>query len=617
MKNTIAILILFFIISINAQIPANYYDSANGLTGYALKTQLSNIISNGHINRGYDNLYNGYITTDSDYYYENDGTVLDMYSENPNGIDSYNYTHNNNKCGNYSGEGDCYNREHLMPQSWFGGGTPRSDIHHVVPSDGKVNGQRGNLPLANVGNVNWTSLNGSKRGTCSDTGYSGTVFEPIDEFKGDIARIYFYMATRYEDQIGSWENSNNSSDAVLDGSSDQVFEDWYLAVLLQWNAQDPVSQRELDRNQAAYDYQGNANPYIDHPEYIQMIWNQTPDTQAPTAPSNLTASNITDSSLDLSWTAATDNVGVTSYNIYQDNVLIGTTPTLNFSISGLNPNTSYNFYVVAYDASQNNSPNSNVLNVTTLATPTYLIFEDFNDCSNQTNFTAYNEQSNNNWTCATQFGENNSGSIQMNGYQDNVTSKDWLITSNAIDFSQYTNEKLSVYLVHKYGNMSLDLVYSTDYDGSSNPANYTWTAMPNISIDTHDGTPTEVTQIITDADISNLNQSAYIAFKYYASTSPTRWTVDNFKITGDEVNAVTNNAFTTETTIYPNPVNNILHINSKYKIKTIAIYNYLGELILKHSNTTFINIESVNKGFYLCKIENTLGQIAIKNIIKN
>ena len=276
MKKIIFLITLIISITINAQIPTNYYDSASDLTGYTLKSELSNIISNGHINRGYSNLYNGYQTTDTDSYYENDGTILDMYSENPNGTDPYNYTHHNNKCGNYSSESDCYNREHLMPQSWFNSRSPmKNDIHHVVPSDGKVNGQRGNYPLANVDSASWTSQNGSKLGSCANIGYNGTVFEPIDEFKGDVARMYFYMATRYESQIGSWENANASSNTVLDGSSNQVFETWYLNVLIQWHTQDPVSQREIDRNNAAYNYQGNANPFINHPEWINTIWNSS------------------------------------------------------------------------------------------------------------------------------------------------------------------------------------------------------------------------------------------------------------------------------------------------------------------------------------------------------
>ncbi len=615
----ITLLFLLIGISLNAQIPANYYDSADGLTGYTLKSQLRSIISNGHINRDYDDLYNGYQTTDTDYYYENDGTVLDMYSENPNGQDPYNYTHGNSQCGNYSDEGDCYNREHLMPQSWFNSASPMvSDIHHVVPSDGKVNGQRDHYPLANVGSASWTSLNGSMRGTCSDTGYSGIVFEPIDEFKGDIARIYFYMATRYETEIGSWETANSDgSDPVLDGSSDHVFEDWYLDVLIQWHNQDPVSQREIDRNNAAYDYQGNANPFIDHPEYVQTIWNPTPDTQAPTAPTNLTVQNISSDGCILTWTAATDDVGVSYYEIFQDDVSIGTTPTLSYTVTGLNSETNYNFYIVAYDSAPNNSPNSNTITITTLATPNYLIFEDFNNCNTiDVNFSTYSEQSTKNWECS-DFGENNSGCMQMNGYQEDEPSKDWLITTNKIVFSQYTNEKLSIYLAHTYGTMSLELLYSTNYDGISNPINYTWTSMPNVTIDVPDGSTNEVIQIITNVDISSLTEDAYVAFKYYSNGSPTRWTVDNFKIEGDNLASINTNNFANTISLYPNPSNDIVKIKSIFKISEINVYDLLGKLVLNDLKTNIIRLKNLPKGIYVCKIITENNNKIYKRIVKN
>ncbi|MGB6268428.1 MAG: endonuclease, partial [Olleya sp.] len=191
-----------------AQVPANYYNSANGLSGYALKTQLKVITSTGHTARTYDQLFDGvgvsgsqgYIDTHSDVNvtggtnYENDGTILDFYSENPTGTDPYNYTHGNMQCGNQSAEGDCYNREHIVPQSSFGSAFPmQSDIHHVIPTDGRVNNFRGSLPFANVGSANFTSLNGSKRGSSAVSGYSGVVFEPIDEFKCDIERALLYF----------------------------------------------------------------------------------------------------------------------------------------------------------------------------------------------------------------------------------------------------------------------------------------------------------------------------------------------------------------------------------------------------------------------------------------
>ncbi len=251
----------------HAQAPSGYYNAAQGKTGFTLKTALKNIITNGHDAHSYGDLYTLYKTSDTDHYYENNNTVLDMYSENPNSTDDYEYTHVGDKCGTYHGEGGCYNREHIMPQSVFHSASPmKSDGHFVVPSDGYVNNRRSNHPFGIVNNPTWTSSNGSKLGDNSTPGYSDTVFEPIDEFKGDIARMLFYFATRYEDQVAGWSHD------MLNGTSNQVYTDWFLKILLQWHQNDPVSQREIDRNNAVYDYQGNRNPFIDHPEWVNSIW---------------------------------------------------------------------------------------------------------------------------------------------------------------------------------------------------------------------------------------------------------------------------------------------------------------------------------------------------------
>ena len=251
-----------------------YYASANGLTGYILKSELHNIID-GHNTRGYSALWTFYDANSRDVYFENDGTILDIYSENPNGTDPYSYTSTSDQCGSYSGEGSCYNREHSFPRSWFGGSVEpmNSDVHHIFATDGYVNGRRSSYPYGEVGSATYTSQNGSKVGSAaSGLGYSGTVFEPIDEFKGDLARAYFYMATRYEDVIANWESNSSYSNAVLNGSSSQVFEAWFLNMLLSWHANDPVSQKEINRNEAAYTYQGNRNPFVDHPELVNSIW---------------------------------------------------------------------------------------------------------------------------------------------------------------------------------------------------------------------------------------------------------------------------------------------------------------------------------------------------------
>lgn len=251
-----------------------YYQSVVGLSGYSLKTGLYNII-NGHSSQSYGDLWTFYNNNESDKYYENDNSVIDIYSESPSGSDPYNFTLTSDQCGNYSGESDCYNREHSFPRSWFGGAINpmNTDVHHIFPTDGYVNAIRNSYPYGEVSSSTYVSQNGSFLGSgTSSQGYTGTVFEPIDEFKGDLARAYFYMATRYQDIISGWENNSTYSDAVLDGSSAQVFEPWMLSLLKKWHAQDPVSQKEIDRNNAAETFQGNRNPFVDHPEFVTDIW---------------------------------------------------------------------------------------------------------------------------------------------------------------------------------------------------------------------------------------------------------------------------------------------------------------------------------------------------------
>ena len=254
--------------------PGNYYQSITTQTGYSLKSALHQLIK-GHSAQSYSSIWTFYTNHSLDNYFEKDGSILDIYSENPFGSDSYSFAKITNQCGSYNGEGVCYNREHSFPKSWFGGKVApmNSDIHHIFATDGYVNSKRGGYPFGEVASATFTSSNNSKLGTATTAlGYSGTVFEPIDEFKGDLARAHLYMATRYQDVIANWQTNSSYSDAVLDGSNDKVFETWQLNMLLRWHANDPVSQKEIDRNEAAYSYQGNRNPFVDHPEYVDTIW---------------------------------------------------------------------------------------------------------------------------------------------------------------------------------------------------------------------------------------------------------------------------------------------------------------------------------------------------------
>lgn len=280
MKNSFSFIIALFLFSFGtAQIPAGYYDSTTGLSGYALKSQLKVIVTNGHTDNGYGALWEAYKAGDLDKIYENDNTILDIYSEKPAGPDAYNYTPGINQCGGStpSSEGGCYNREHVFPQGFFDqvnqGFPMKNDYLHVFPTDNVVNGKRSNYPFGRVGSASWTSTNGSKLGTSNFPGYGGTVFEPIDEFKGDIARSLLYFITRYEDQLQQfkYDDANNPQD----GSRDRGYEQWYINLLLLWHQNDPVSAKETARNNYAYVYQKNRNPYIDHPEYVTRIWTAT------------------------------------------------------------------------------------------------------------------------------------------------------------------------------------------------------------------------------------------------------------------------------------------------------------------------------------------------------
>ncbi len=247
-----------------AQAPAGYYQPAAGKSGLQLQSALYNIIK-GHTVLSYTpGLWNAYKTTD-----KRPGTnyVWDIYSDIPGGTPPYLYTLSTNQCGNGKNyENSCYNREHIWPQSKFGSNSPMvSDLWIVYPTDYYVNNQRGSMPYGKVGNATRTFRNGTKIGNNIYPGApSGTCFEPIDSFKGDIARSYFYIATRYLNEGASWSTWEMAVGSVL--------KPWAVQMLLDWHRMDPVSAKEVARNNAAFLLQRNRNPYIDSPQYVECIW---------------------------------------------------------------------------------------------------------------------------------------------------------------------------------------------------------------------------------------------------------------------------------------------------------------------------------------------------------
>jgi endonuclease I len=260
--------LMFLLLSLSslslAGIPAGYYDDAQGLSGESLQAALHDIIDD-HTSISYDDLWQAFYTTDD----KPNGKVWDMYSDIPGGTPPYEYTFFEDEGGSASGEGEGYNREHTWPQSWFGGSVPPmyTDLFQIVPTDIYVNNRRNNYAYGEVGSPTWTSMNGSRLGPCIWPGFSGTAFEPRDEYKGDLARNFFYMATRYYGEDSSWPGGPMSDGAEL--------LDWAVDMLLAWHQQDPVSSKEISRNDTVYGFQDNRNPFIDHPEYAGLIYDPT------------------------------------------------------------------------------------------------------------------------------------------------------------------------------------------------------------------------------------------------------------------------------------------------------------------------------------------------------
>merc|ERR1711924_234861 len=183
------------------------------------------------------------------------------------------FTPGADQCGQYRKEGDCYNREHSWPKSWWGrnnaqktGKEQHSDLHHLFPTDGFVNNVRGNHPLGQVGHPEFTSTNGCKLGRCqcpSDLKcYTGTCFEPVDKFKGAFARAYFYMALRYADEGECCTNDFVDRSAIRP---------WMEETLRTWHKRFPPSEAEVMRNARVEAWQGNRNPFVDRPDLVGKI----------------------------------------------------------------------------------------------------------------------------------------------------------------------------------------------------------------------------------------------------------------------------------------------------------------------------------------------------------
>jgi len=248
------------------QIPSQYYAPAYNKSGNELKTALSQIITAGHTSNTYSSLWTSFQSTDK----RSDGKVWDIYS-------NCTFTFGTDQDGGQDAQKECikYNREHSIPNSWFGGEKypMYADLFHLYPVDKYVNAERANYPYGETTNPVKTYGNGSKRGNgTSESGYTGMIFEPIDEYKGDLARTYFYMATRYLNVDFQQDGQNLGKITFTYTNSTCNLTTYAIKLFVDWHRQDPVSNKETNRNNAVYSIQHNRNPFIDYPELVELIW---------------------------------------------------------------------------------------------------------------------------------------------------------------------------------------------------------------------------------------------------------------------------------------------------------------------------------------------------------
>lgn len=225
-----------------------YYQDAEGKTGQELKDALHQIISSGTQTLSYDEVWDALRKTDEDP--DNPANVVLLYTGRSQAKDSN------------GGDADQWNREHVWAKSHGDFGTapgPGTDVHHLRPTDVSVNSTRGNLDFDN---------GGEEVGEAPGNRVDDDSFEPRDEVKGDVARMVFYMAVRYEGGDGFADLEVN--DQVGNGSVPAMGK---LSVLKQWHEEDPPDAFERNRNEVIYnDIQHNRNPFVDHPEWVEEIW---------------------------------------------------------------------------------------------------------------------------------------------------------------------------------------------------------------------------------------------------------------------------------------------------------------------------------------------------------
>lgn len=265
LKLVSAVLVLVGIIFfLPTDVSTQYYDKGiNGLKSASLKTAIHDKIRT-HTYLNFEQ------NTTARYWWDNYFTKTDWH---PDGYFWDMYSSEKHKT--YVG-GQVQAREHCMPRSWWGvkdkypSYDANGDLHNLFPSDYSANSAKSNLPLGEVGIVKFDNGVSKVGANTYPKGYRGQVFEPADEYKGDFARVYFYMVTCYQDYAYSWRGDALKS--MLQQGAYPSFQPWAIEMLLKWHRNDPVSEKEIKRNGEVYKIQGNRNPFVDYPDLAEYIW---------------------------------------------------------------------------------------------------------------------------------------------------------------------------------------------------------------------------------------------------------------------------------------------------------------------------------------------------------
>ena len=582
MKLKLSFLAIIFAVIAFAQSAPSYYSGINfNKTKNDLKADLATLITNTHTqtisySAGLASLFK---TSDADP--DNPSNLLLIYGSEASG------THQRSRP--YSGS---WNREHVYAKSKgtpnLGESGPGADGHHLRPADITLNSTRGSL-----------LFDDGSGATAYKTSRGG--WYPGDEWKGDVARILMYMYVRYDSQCLPLNITMNPATYSSD----------FPDILLKWNVEDPVSNFERTRNNVVYGIQHNRNPFIDNPYLATVIWGgsaaqntwpdtfsgtggSTTDTVAPTAPTNVLVTGVTSTSVVLTWTASTDNIGVASYDIYIDGVYHSTVYNPGATISGLSPSTTYNVYVVAKDYAGNKSANSNTVSATT-------------DAAGGSGGTGGAGT-----TCGTEdFGNTpTGGSTPDSSYASRTWTNNnivWTATNTRID-TQINIDANNKAICIKNGSLKsstissgigsltvkTNLPFATDTAG-----NYTL-KINGVVKGQIPYSKTANTQVINDINVSGDFTIELV------DTSNNRVAFDNLSWTC--YNAMATDEVTTKTgniSVYPNPIkNNEFFISGITNKETVQIYDVNGKLVQTINNVgnkEKVNFKKLPKGVYFVK----------------